>query len=580
LARRALGIWPAETDPDGRLAALERLGDCAELCGEAQEAVRVWTEVAQLHASGATSRPDQQAAAWRRVANACDLTGDWPGMLAAREAAAAGFAAAGLPAEAATDRMALAERLGWAAHTGAALERAVAATEDAERAGRPDLLAPAMALQGALRSALGEGRRGIELARAALELALAEQLAAPAGLAGYELAGALEHAARYAEAAQAYESALEFCRSRDVPDLAQMCLACTSPVVRLMGGWDRALQICAEVLGSDDAPLMLRRVAEEESGLITALRGDHRRARGPLRRATAFGRDCPLFGVEVGGLWGLAVVACLEGEERTAAAQVSTLVERCAAREEWHYALPALRWAAVFGAERRDRDLVAAVHRLLATTATRDSAPKVLSALAHAGAELALLEGRPEQATEQFGRSMGLLHDVSAPYERALTHLRWGCSLAQQGERQAATEKLTSSYRLARRLRARPLMRSSAARLADMGEQVDRRLGRLAARSLEPGGLTRREREVLRLLALGRTNRQIAQELFVSARTVDMHVRNLLAKLGCTSRVAAARRGAELGLLEPAGRNRTPENTAGRREKYGVPAHVPRATAP
>jgi DNA-binding CsgD family transcriptional regulator len=113
-----------------------------------------------------------------------------------------------------------------------------------------------------------------------------------------------------------------------------------------------------------------------------------------------------------------------------------------------------------------------------------------------------------------------------------------------------------------------------------MGEQVDRRLGRLAARSLEPGGLTRREREVLRLLALGRTNRQIAQELFVSARTVDMHVRNLLAKLGCTSRLAAARRGAELGLVEPAGTSRTPENTVGRPEKYGVPAHVPRATAP
>jgi DNA-binding CsgD family transcriptional regulator len=81
-------------------------------------------------------------------------------------------------------------------------------------------------------------------------------------------------------------------------------------------------------------------------------------------------------------------------------------------------------------------------------------------------------------------------------------------------------------------------------------------LGRLAARSLETAGLTRREREVLRLLAEGRTNRRIATELFVSPRTVDMHVRNLLGKLGCTSRVAAVRRAADLGLIDVTG---TPE---------------------
>ncbi|HEV2089361.1 MAG TPA: LuxR C-terminal-related transcriptional regulator, partial [Cryptosporangiaceae bacterium] len=79
---------------------------------------------------------------------------------------------------------------------------------------------------------------------------------------------------------------------------------------------------------------------------------------------------------------------------------------------------------------------------------------------------------------------------------------------------------------------------------------VDQRLGRLAARALDPAGLTRREREVLGLLVTGRTNRQIAQDLFVSTRTVDMHVRNVLAKLGCSSRVAAARRASELGLIE------------------------------
>ena len=54
---------------------------------------------------------------------------------------------------------------------------------------------------------------------------------------------------------------------------------------------------------------------------------------------------------------------------------------------------------------------------------------------------------------------------------------------------------------------------------------------------------------MVRLVAVGRTNREIAQELFLSPRTVDMHVRNILRKLDCRSRVEAAHRAHELGLL-------------------------------
>jgi DNA-binding NarL/FixJ family response regulator len=93
--------------------------------------------------------------------------------------------------------------------------------------------------------------------------------------------------------------------------------------------------------------------------------------------------------------------------------------------------------------------------------------------------------------------------------------------------------------------------------LAALGEPVERRLGRRAETLLERGGLTRRELQVLRMVSVGHTNREVARELFLSTRTVDMHVRNILTKLGARSRTEATRRASELGLLEPASqRNR------------------------
>ncbi|MGW0732288.1 helix-turn-helix transcriptional regulator [Streptomyces sp. NPDC002851] len=548
LARRALAVWPEEADPEGRIATLERLADCAELCGELESAAAVWTDVARRrHARGDTALA---GSAHRRLANAAGLLGDWPRAVTARESAADSYAAAGMRDEAAAERLTLADQLKSAAQLSKGLDQAMAAAEDAEATGRTDLKARALAMQGSLRSALGDGPRGVELARSGLELALAEQLPEATGEAYYELGEALGYAADYPAATDAIDTAIDLCRAHGATELGRVCFTCLSPVVRLMGDWDRSLAICGDVLGDDHTPQILRMVAEEESGLITVLRGDPRHARGPLRRSAAFGRSNEVFGMEVGATWGLAMVAGTD-DEGAALHTVSAMLERCLLKEEWHYALPALRWAATFLAERGDHDGLAQCHRVLATAATQNSSPKVLAAFAHASGELALADGDTAHASAHFGRAVDLLRGVTAPYERALTQLRRGAALAGEGEREAAVSTVTSAYRTARQLGAKPLAHSCATRLAEMGEQVDRRLGRLAARTLEPAGLTRREKEVLHLLAGGRTNREIARELFVSTRTVDMHVRNVLDKLDCSTRMAAARRAAELGLTGP-----------------------------
>src|SRR6266536_4835107 len=119
------------------------------------------------------------------------------------------------------------------------------------------------------------------------------------------------------------------------------------------------------------------------------------------------------------------------------------------------------------------------------------------------------------------------------------------------GRRQEAVEHLVAAHRTARRLGARLLVQQAIDGLGALGERQERRLGRRAAAQHAHRGLTRREVEVVRLVAAGLTNREIARELFLSPRTVEMHVQSILAKLDRRSRADASRRASELGLLNP-----------------------------
>lgn len=173
-----------------------------------------------------------------------------------------------------------------------------------------------------------------------------------------------------------------------------------------------------------------------------------------------------------------------------------------------------------------------------------------------ARAEAEWLRARGEDRPESWQAVVDAF-DHGFTYELARSRLRLSVSLLATGERAEAQEQWRRAFEVVTRLRAAPLRRTllELARRAGFeagaagADETGGRDGNGGNGGNGPGraasagplaGLTPREREVLRLVADGRNNREIAAELFISPKTASVHVSNILAKLGVSSRTQAA----------------------------------------
>jgi ATP/maltotriose-dependent transcriptional regulator MalT len=144
---------------------------------------------------------------------------------------------------------------------------------------------------------------------------------------------------------------------------------------------------------------------------------------------------------------------------------------------------------------------------------------------AHARGALLLVEGDAEAALESLRRAARAWQELDAPYEAARTQALVGVAYGALGDADGAGLALEAARDA----------------FAELGAAAD--LARLDARAGAVGdehGLTRRELEVLRLVAAGRSNREVAAALVISEHTVARHVQNIFAKLGVSSRTAAS----------------------------------------
>jgi DNA-binding NarL/FixJ family response regulator/tetratricopeptide (TPR) repeat protein len=541
-ARAALEIWPEGDDERGRLTVLEELGRCAHLCGELGEAGRTWEEAADgLEAAGDRRR---LAGVQRQLATVYELQGDSVKAVGARLEAADVFEELGLRGDAAAELYAASEGL-WdddPARLGRVLERALA---NARSAGRADV--ESRCLGGMGFKAGREGRRdeALELLRTALAVAVDGNHVEAAVSAYWALGATANDWADYATAEAAFEDALVYCRANQLSDDEQLCVGCLIVVLGHAGEWTRAEQLAGALLERRSLHAWNRAHAELTLGLIAVARGSVKRGRRLLTRAHALTREFGMVPSVHECEFGLALADELDD---VASPRWDALVT---ARPDHMSASRArgLRLASTFAARRGDRRLVYACADATTDWAARFAGADTVAALAHALGEVALVEGNAVSAADQLAQALERLAEFEAPFESALTQARAGVALLAAGERELGSERLTGAYHTFRKLGARPFANRTAADLDAAGERVDARLGRRAARDLRQGGLTRRELEILRLVAVGRTNREIAHQLFLSPRTVDMHVRNMLAKLGCRSRTEATGRAHQLGLL-------------------------------
>ncbi|MHA6782041.1 helix-turn-helix transcriptional regulator [Pseudonocardia saturnea] len=340
-----------------------------------------------------------------------------------------------------------------------------------------------------------------------------------------------------------------------------------------MGRWDEALALLAEAELHHPVEMAATDLHQAVARILVS-RGADAAAEERLRRARRLmdGTIDPQYQAPLAAR--AAELALWQGRPERARSAVTAGLAHLVDTEDAWLAGPLLWLGACAEADavvraRADRDAAAVADGAGAVEALRAHGDAVLSGIERRGrllppltaayadlmaAEVDRFHGRDDPATW-----LSAAEDWAAlghPFIEAYARGRAAAAFLIRRRRQEARAELRVAHELARSLGAEPLRR----RLTQLAERaridLDADLVDAEAVAAGPGrppaarlGLTAREHEVLALVAAGRTNREIADELFVSGKTAATHVSNILAKLGVRTRGEAAATAHQLGLL-------------------------------
>lgn len=309
------------------------------------------------------------------------------------------------------------------------------------------------------------------------------------------------------------------------PDLVPyrgQCLVHRSEILQLQGDWSEAL---AEVQHA-------RAHLAEKSGAVVGRacyqQGELHRLRGEFAQAGEMFREASRIGFEPQP--GVSLLLLAEGKLDAAAAAIRGVVDSAGALEGPGAgpSRPKLLGPYV--------EILIAVGNLEAARAAADelmqiarvmNAPFLLATATQATGSVRFAEGEFQSALAHLREAWAIWQQLEAPYEGTCARVLIGRVCEQLGDDETARMHFDAARSVLAQLGAKPEL-----------VQLERLMAPRAAGSF--GALTDREREVLSLVAAGKTNQKIAVALGISKHTVARHMSNIFDKLGVTSRTAAS----------------------------------------
>ncbi len=413
-------------------------------------------------------------------------------------------------------------------HVGA-LRHANAAKEAGRRSCDPDLTAMALQAEGRARISLGERTEGLrDLDEAMIAVTNGELQPLFTGWVYCNVVSTCYAVADLRRATEWSDEAMRWCATlREGLMYPGLCRVYAVELGYLRGDWDtasdHALQACQELTAFDP----------RYAGAAFCLVGDLRRVRGSLDEAEEAYRRAHELGLQPQP--GLALTELARGNPADAMGAL-----RSAWTEAAGAPLPRARLlaavvevAGVLG----DTDAVGRAVAELGTIAEAADSPFLNATDEGARGDLSLLAGEPHGAVIRMRAAAATLDQLGFPYEAARRRARLAHALSAAGDPVGAELEV----------------RQAIAQFERLGATIDLEEARRQLGPDRPSAgtcpLSTRELDVLRLVAAGRTNSEVADELLISHHTVARHMTNVRTKLGVGSRAAATALAYEHGWL-------------------------------
>jgi DNA-binding CsgD family transcriptional regulator len=397
-----------------------------------------------------------------------------------------------------------------------AADTAAEAATIAERHGDRDLFALAVHAQGYMLIKDGRVSEGLALLDEGMVAVTAEELSPV--VTGMVYCGVILACQEVYEVRRAREWTFALTRWwEQQPQMVAFtgrCMVHRAEIMQLSGAWANALET---------ARLAAQRFVQtrnKAAGLAHYREGELLRLQGEFSAAEVAYREASRVGWEPQP--GLAQLRLTQGERDAAVAAIRRAKAETTEPLKLAALLPAYVEIMLAAAEREEaRDAC----REFEAIAQRYESAMLRAMVAYARGAVVLADGDAQGALVALRKAWQVWQELDVPYEIARTRVLMGQACRALGDEDAATLELDAARAIFDELGAAPdLARLEA--LAPPG-------------AAKMHGLSVRELEVLRLVAAGKSNREIASDLVISEHTVARHVQNIFAKLGLSSRTAA-----------------------------------------